>query len=158
MLRWAKNKKKTRRQLKTHILHPICLFTLKYWASTSSFLPANYTSSDWSSRSEPELPERYPLPRSGCARNRWRFTSLLTPALDVYPVPAPLGSAGSCWWVKLAQATEKPTRSAVVMSATVQDMRHQSTRALPGHSLQQPRPMLDVQSFPRLPKVHRITE
>lgn len=49
------------------------------------------------------------------------------------------------------------------MSAAVQDsglaaLRHQSICAPPGRSLQQPRLMLDVQSFPQLPKVHRTKE
>lgn len=87
--------KKTRRKQEENLKHTFCVPSVSLLLNIE-LVPrvsclTHYTSSDWSSRSEPEPPEQYPLPRSGCGRKRWWFTSLLTPALDVSPVPAPPG-------------------------------------------------------------------
>lgn len=139
----------------------MCFFTLKYWASTWSFLPntlyiIRLIQQVWAWAARPISPSR-----SGCGRKRWWFTSLLTPALDVSLVLAALGIRQFLLMSWTCPCYGKPaTGSVLVMSAAVQDsglpaLRHQSIHAPPGCSLQHPWPMLDIQSFPRLPKVHR---
>lgn len=108
---YAEVGKKTRRKQKDTPFVSLCvsvslLLNIEFlpWV----FCPTHYTSSDWSSKSEPELPERYPLPRSGCGKKRWWFTASSHLPL-MYPLSQhPWGSIGFCWWVKPAWAMKKP--------------------------------------------------